>query len=186
MDKAVFDGACAAAVSAQQEILVKVYQKEDNIDSLIAAAGRRMSNGAAAIRDPAAMTAALADTRSLLTALADTAGVGEPKGLYRYYKLRDILVTQTAVLTAMLDYAETVGDTRGSALYFDKKGTLRQGLEEMFRFTEEDGSTKGRIQETCRDGDGFACSWRPVRPLPEGEVFFENVWRGYRENGNVF
>ncbi|MBQ9859086.1 MAG: FAD-binding protein [Clostridia bacterium] len=186
VDEASFAAVLTAAVTAQQETLAKVYKKEDNIDSLIAAAGRRMSNGAAAIRDPAAMTAALAETRSLLATLADTAGVGEPSGLYRYYKLRDILVTQSAVLTAMLDYAAVVGDTRGSALYFDKDGSLRQGLEEMFRFTEEDGSTKGRIQETCRDGDGFVCSWRPVRPIPEGEIFFENVWRGYRENGNVY
>jgi sugar (pentulose or hexulose) kinase len=29
-------------------------------------------------------------------------------------------------------------------------------------------------------------AWREVRPLPEGGGFFENVWRSYRENGNVY
>ncbi|UFU02544.1 FAD-binding protein [Ruania suaedae] len=27
--------------------------------------------------------------------------------------------------------------------------------------------------------------WRPVRPLPTGDDFFENVWKAYREDGNV-
>ena len=35
-----------------------------------------------------------------------------------------------------------------------------------------------------RDG---ACvfEWRPVRPIPKDDDFFENVWREYRETGNV-
>lgn len=27
---------------------------------------------------------------------------------------------------------------------------------------------------------------RPVRPLPQGDDFFEIVWRQYRENQNIF
>ena len=53
-----------------------------------------------------------------------------------YFKLRDVLVTQLAVLKAMIDYADEVGDTRGSSLNYDAKGSLRRGLEELFRFTE--------------------------------------------------
>src|SRR5699024_2251169 len=28
-------------------------------------------------------------------------------------------------------------------------------------------------------------SWRPVRPIPVEDDFFENVWREYRKDGNV-
>ena len=28
-------------------------------------------------------------------------------------------------------------------------------------------------------------TWRPVRPIPEEDDFFENVWREYREDGGV-
>ena len=28
--------------------------------------------------------------------------------------------------------------------------------------------------------------WRPVRPIPADDDFFENVWREYREHGNVY
>ena len=44
----------------------------------------------------------------------------------------------------------------------------------------------GRIQQTVLKNGEFCCSYRPVRPIPDGDDFFENVWRGYRENENVF
>ena len=40
------------------------------------------------------------------------------------------------------------------------------------------GNFPGRAKTVCR--------WRPVRPIPKDDDFFENVWRGYRENGNVY
>jgi hypothetical protein len=41
------------------------------------------------------------------------------------------------------------------------------------------------IQE-IRYADGECGSvWRPVQPIPKGRDFFENVWRGYRENMNL-
>ena len=85
----------------------------------------------------------------------------------------------------MIDYSKTVGDTRGSSLYFDENGKLRDGLEEIFRFTEEKGDTRSKIQETVLTENGFVSSWRDVRPIPQNDDFFENVWRSYRENGNV-
>ena len=36
------------------------------------------------------------------------------------------------------------------------------------------------------DGSGkVTFAWRPVRPIPEDDDFFENVWREYREHRNV-
>lgn len=112
--------------------------------------------------------------------------VKDKSKIYLYYKLKDILYTQSAVLTAMIDYAETVGNTRCSSLYFDENGALRNGLEEIFRFTEEKGDTRGRVQETVLTDSGFMSSWRDVRPIPQNDDFFENIWRQYRENKNIF
>ena len=36
-----------------------------------------------------------------------------------------------------------------------------------------------------KTGDGWHCTWRTVRPIPQTDDFFENVWRSYRETGNV-
>ena len=86
----------------------------------------------------------------------------------------------------MIDYSKTVGDTRGSSLYFDKKGDLRNGLEEIFRFTEEKGRTRSKVQETVLADKVFRSFWRDVRPIPQNDDFFENIWRQYRENKNIF
>ena len=78
------------------------------------------------------------------------------------------------------------GDTRGSALYYNKKGDLRQGLEEVFRFTAESGESVKKVQETFYENGAVVCKWRSVRPIPESNDFFENVWKRYREDGNIY
>ena len=44
----------------------------------------------------------------------------------------------------------------------------------------------GLVQEVCFTGEAFTVTLRPVRPIPREDSFFENVWRSYRENQNVF
>ena len=69
---------------------------------------------------------------------------------------------------------------------FDEKGNLREGLEEIFRFKEEHGTTRSKVQETVIENEVFTCSWRDVRPIPSDDDFFENVWSRYRENKNIY
>ena len=86
----------------------------------------------------------------------------------------------------MLDYASSVKGTRGSALHTDADGDLRQGLEELFRFSEGGASVKDRVQEVMLEDGNFSVRWRNVRPIPEANDFFENIWRTYRENKNIY
>ena len=85
----------------------------------------------------------------------------------------------------MLDYVKEIGATRGSALYYDANGALRNGLEEAFRLTVENGASRQKVQEVQLTLGGFVAKWRNVRPIPIEEDFFENVWRSYRENKNI-
>ena len=181
-----FEDILSAVASKQREELEKVCKEYDNINELIANAQRRMSDNAAAIRNKDNMEKALGLTLAEIGSLNETAKVSKKEKLYRYYKLKDILITQSAVLTALINYADTVGDTRGSSLCYDQNGDLRQGLEELFRFTEENGNTCSKIQETVLTANGFKSSWRDVRPIPQNDDFFENVWRSYRENKNIY
>ncbi len=162
-----------------------IVENTDNVDRLIKGAQRRMSNCAAAIRNADSMKDALYSTNLEIEAL-NKVGVKDKSQIYMYYKLKDILYTQSAVVSAMIDYSETVGDTRGSSLYFDENGELREGLEEIFRFTEEKGTTRTKVQETFLTENGFVSSWRDVRPIPQNDDFFENIWRQYRENKNIY
>lgn len=176
-----FNAIVSLAKKAHEEFLSGSVK--DNANEKIAITQRRMSNCASAIRDTREMKKALLEVRNELKTLQFTVGA-ERK--YMLYKLRDILITQEAVLTAMIDYAERLGDTRGSSLNYDAGGSLRAGLEEKFRFKGENEENRASVQEIYLTADGFKSSWRAVREIPKDDNFFENVWRGYRENKNIF
>ena len=80
-------------------------------------------------------------------------------------------------------------------------------LPEIFRFRLDGGALDGEVQEaawappTARtagaaeasgpDGSTDAAGraefvWRPVRPIPEDDDFFENVWRDFRQHRNIY
>ena len=142
------------------------------------AARRRMSACAGAIRSRRALEGLLSETAADLERMACFFGTAEAR-----YRLRDVLRTQLAVVTAMLDYAEQVGVSRGSALYTDPEGELRAGLEESFRLTVGDRpAARELVQEIVFAGGACRAEWRPVRPLPADDDVFEVVWRDYREN----
>ena len=152
---------------------------QGNAEQKLAACRRRMSDMGGAIRKKEAMESALQQVRQ---ELSQEIG-GDPLTAYRY---RDALICQQVLLESMLDYQQVVGDTRGSALYYCPSGQKREGLEEMFRFVSQPKACAQQVQEGVLTENGCRFTWRPVRPLPEGEDFFENVWRGYRENKNVY
>ena len=181
-----FETALTSAYALNSEILKKIKSESDNADDLILSARRRMSDSAAAIRNVDDMKKALAEVSVELKSLSDNVHISSESNFYKYYKLKDTLVTQKSVLTAMIDYAENGDGTRGSALYYDSDGDLRDGLEEVFRFSPECGNTRAYVQETSLDGDTFSCVSRPVRDIPNNIDFFENVWRSYRENKNIY
>lgn len=185
IDDGIFEKILSNVETGQKAEKSEVLNNSDNIDRLIKAAQRRMSDNAAAIRNADSMKDALYSTNLEIDSLPKC-GVADKSKLYLYYKLKDILYTQSAVLTAMIDYAETVGNTRGSSLYYDENGSLRNGLEEIFRFTEGNGETRVKVQETVLTNNGFKSFWRDVRPIPQNDDFFENIWRQYRENKNIF
>ncbi len=45
---------------------------------------------------------------------------------------------------------------------------------------------RDKVQEVVLEQNGFSVSVRDVRPIPLEDAFFENVWRGYRGNNNIF
>ncbi len=98
----------------------------------------------------------------------------DTEGLIAMYKYHDALYTQAAVLYAMKNYSEKTSLTRGSAIYKNNRSSA------------ECIDLSGMIQEIYLDGNGFEALWRPVRPIPEDEGFFENIWRSYRENKNIY
>lgn len=181
-----FENILDTALNKHTEFCEKILNNEDNINQSISDAMRLMSDTGAAIRDKEKMSETLQKVLLQIESFAQNYGVKDKKYLYKSYKLYDILSVQAATLTAMLDFAKTADGTRGSALYCDKSGDKCDGLEEMFRMKCESGKSRDMIQEVSLCGGKYTASWRKVRPIPDNDDFFENVWRNYRENKNIF
>jgi len=101
--------------------------------------------------------------------------------------LRDTLITQYVYLCAIREYIHKGGGSRGSYLVQDRNGKLPLPmLPEDFRFSLDNGELLGSVCEIALDADTMECQceWKPVRPIPSDDNWFENVWTEYRQ-GNV-
>ena len=151
-------------------------------------ARRLMSEKGGAIRSGDKIAEAIFETEQKIKNFAAAVGTESKKGLFDVFRLRDTLVSQFTYLCDMKYYADKGGKSRGSYICLDKNGLLPKGLEEDFRFSSPDKNEHPLVQETSFDEQKLCCKTveREVRPLPEGGGFFENVWRDYRQNRNVY
>lgn len=183
---AIFTSVMEAACNRHKNFCKKMLSQNNNVESIIGECRRRMSDHGGALRHRKSMIQALHETENQLLELEDAVGVEGNDKLEYAYQLKDLLLVQQAVLVALLDYSRNFYGSRGSALYYDENGVRRDGLEECFRFKLENGHLSQKIQEVRHTTNGLSVSWRPVRPIPEEDDFFENVWRQYRLNQNVY
>ena len=100
------------------------------------------------------------------------------------FRNRDILLTQYVYLNAIKAYIEEGGRSRGSYLIRDDEGRLPiEGLSDEFKFTLDKGELTDKVGEVELkiEGNNIYCSieWRPVRPIPSEDNWFENVWNEY-------
>lgn len=186
-DDAAFETEAAAALEAMGTLAQKALtQQEATIYRQRNEAGRRMSACGAAIRNAEEIAAYVETIKAQLQDLPAYVTVKEPKDLSWLYRYRDTLISQQTYLSAMLNYIAEGGKSRGSALYTDPAGTKPFAqLPDVFTFVVDDGSRGDLVQEVSYLNGECTFNWRKVRPIPEDDDFFENVWRAYRENGNI-
>jgi len=158
-----------------------------NVAQIIEQLRQDMSQVGAAIRNEAAITAALEYRWDLYHNFKRQVSMQSPSEIRRFCQLKDLVVAQIVYLSAMQDYIRTGGASRGSALYSDPSGIKPvETLPEILRFKLDDGSRNGQTQEIRFAADHCTCDWRAVHPIPDVDLFFENVWRTYRENKNIY
>ncbi|WP_417336141.1 FAD-binding protein [Gemmiger sp.] len=184
---ACFDTEAAAALTEMGALADGCKADTGNVRALWQHAAEEMSRCGAAIRDPAQIRAYGKQVEAQLAGFAQTVKAGSRTELAMVYRLRDMLLSQRAYLTAMADYTAHGGQSRGSALYTDLTGGVKPFAQLPGTFTFALDETEAPlIQElwfengTCRTG------WRAPRPIPADDDFFENVWRSYRETGNIY
>ena len=112
--------------------------------------------------------------------------VNKESRLWLAYRLRDALLAEQMYIMSMTVYVDAGGKSRGSAIYTSENGIAPEKMEDVFRFELDDGALNDRVFEITYNNGSMGGGARPVRPLPEGGGFFENVWREYRETKNIY
>ena len=182
-----FDAAASAALAEMAALADACRADTGNVRALWQHAAEEMSRCGAAIRDPAQIRAYGKQVEAQLAGYAKTVKAGSRTELAMVYRLRDMLLSQHAYLTAMADYTAHGGKSRGSALYTDLTGGIKPftQLPDTFTFALDEAEAP-LIQELWFEDGTCRTRWRAPRPIPEDDDFFENVWRSYRETGNIY
>lgn len=126
-----------------------------------------MSETCAHIRSREKAAKAIARLETLEQTFEVQAGVDSPAQLAVIYRTRDLLLTARALAQSILAYIEAGGGSRGSYLI--------EGAE------LDNGKSAGRVLETRYKNGSIHCSWRPVRPIPIREQWFDTMWRDFRD-----
>lgn len=150
-------------------------------------AQHRMSMLAGPLRTLKGIEEALEKARQTLASFEENTVVGE-NDLLQALMNRDMLQTQIAVLGAMADYIRQGGGSRGSYLVLQDGGRIpAQGLEVFSSYYGPNMEEK--LQETTLEQQGNTlvanCNWRKVRPVPQLDDWFEQVWAAYRKDAGV-
>lgn len=175
------------AMKETTELCSAVLANEDNVDEVSRQVTSEMSLFGGAIRKRENLQMLFDQVVERQALFCSTVGVGSQERLEAVFRLKDILVSQQMYLGAMLNYLQNGGKSRGSAMYTDVQGQRPYPeLPEEFTFILDDGARGELVQETVWDNGSMGYNWRKVRPIPGDDDFFENVWRGYRENKNIY
>lgn len=160
---------------------------EDNIDELWDGAIKRMSQVGAAIREVESIKKVADEVISCIKQFSTIIKIKDFKQLKKVYRFYDILICQYVYLSAMIDYMNNGGMSRGSALYTDITGKKPYDfLPKTFTYFLDDGTKHDLIQEVLYHNKECTFDWRKVRDIPQEDDFFETVWREYRKNRNIF
>jgi succinate dehydrogenase/fumarate reductase flavoprotein subunit len=165
----------------------KSKEKNSNIIERREAMQRRMTGCGAHIRSLDKIEQSIKECLAEIQSLATDTKISGHKEIPQAFMNRDILITQYVYLCAIREFIRKGGGSRGSYLVQDKSGKLPiASLPEDFKFSLDDGKLLGSVCEIALDATAMECQceWKPVRPIPTDDNWFENIWAEYRK-GNI-
>ncbi|MGN1009076.1 MAG: FAD-binding protein [Butyricicoccus sp.] len=185
-DPAAFDAeafaACAARTAAPwMDALTGCLSRADAASTdwqLRKKTQRIMSDKAGLLRDPDAMRALREEILGVLSDFWHTFTPAGTGGVLSLLKTRDMLLTQAAVLDAMLLSAEA-RSSRGAGLVCRPDGQSLSILPHLRYAAPTPGGDDQILCTRLHDG-GVSSSFAPARPAPAPQDWFETVWSDYR------
>ena len=146
-----------------------------------------MSREAAHIRSLPELQRFYADSVAELSRFWEELHLSGPQDLPHALRNRDILITRAAVLRAMCLMHGRAGSI-GAGMLRSEAGEPLPGAPGGYRLQPGTGEASGLHTTVCMQGQGcgggadpFSACLTPVRPIPQPDDWFENVWREYRQ-----
>jgi succinate dehydrogenase/fumarate reductase flavoprotein subunit len=139
---------------------------------------RRMSSAGAHVRRLAHARQAAADAWRMCREFDAQSRADGPGDLPAVFRNRDLCLAHAVYLTAITEYLERGGRSRGSFLVMDDAGEWTLNPPGAFVDTHVLEVSVGR-------GLAPRTVWADIRPLPVDDGWFETVWKAYRD-GTVF
>ncbi|MFQ9802312.1 MAG: hypothetical protein ACLR23_29230 [Clostridia bacterium] len=181
-------GAVSGRIQMAETFVEKLQKRrwtheKGNIRSRVQAIGERMDFAGGLLRRQDRIQQALQEARDELRNVTDTLIPMSMREMGLCYKVYDLLICQIAVLSAMEDYLEQGGKSRGACLVYDAQGGLASDkLPDRFRFGLSDATLQGQVQELQYQAENSQCrcTWRSAVPIPKDENWFETGWRDFR------
>ena len=163
-ERAIFD------LSFLFDRLFSENAREKALSEALLRARRRMSRAFGFLRDLSEMKKARGEIEEDIAALSELR-IANERALSLYFKLEDTLKTQLATAHSMIFCAERFG-ARGASYVcdgaFENELLPRGGEDQKILLKEENGS--------------FSVCAVPTKPIPSRNLWFESVWKSYRES----
>lgn len=163
--------------------LLANLDKKSNVIPFRNKARELMSQYGAQIRSFQGTKKALKEIKSNLELFPENHTINSIQELSLVFKNYDLMITQYCYLSAIKNYLENGGQSRGSYLIFNENGQLPNcNLPDIFRFQLDNGKLDNRIQRIHYHEGKCYFYWDKVKPIPQRKDWFELVWKDYRED----
>ena len=143
----------------------------------------RMTVCGAHIREPKEVMDATAKAWQLYQNLQSDMRILSSKELTEAFKNLDLALTHALYLEAIVEYLEKGGQSRGSYLLLNPDGEIpcdELGDQWKFLLNDQDAFVNKKILEVSMDeGGSIKKQWVDIRPIPQEDTWFENVWNLY-------
>lgn len=171
------------------EEIIDEQEKGEIIDAAVIEIQNRMSEQAGIIRDPASIDDAVSDAWSLYSRLKSGMKVANALALPKAFKVLDLSLTHAVYLEAVAEYLNRDGRSRGSYMVICPDGdTPVDDLENRYRFdlNLDDSFVENKILEiSLKPGNLVTKRWVDIRPIPTEDLWFEKVWKDFREDNVI-
>ena len=175
---AMAEDAITGVLRLAHETRVATAERRREPEAIRGEMQERMSHAGAHLRRIEVARAAARDAWALCREIDRCSWAPDVARIPAVFRNRDLCLAHAVYLSAITEYLERGGQSRGSYLVLD--------ADEAFALNPPDAFVDRHVLEICVDQDlDLHKAWVPVRPIPQDDPWFETAWTSYRD-GTVF